>query len=294
MGTGAKALMVTSVFVLSGTVALAQVPPPRPSAPQPTIESHGAQLTTSRCAAISTGHAELEPIARLCDFALSYHRSLPNFICKEEMASRPEWPGGPPVVVTQADVVYQDGIEQRSNVRTDGKPITPETQPRFMTFQTHGEFGNELIDLFTLPDEVTFKYERRARLNGAEVLEFSFRLAREHNFFWGLGDGRSNVLPGFRGDIWLDAASGRLRRQTQRAMNLPLSFRMQSAERQTDYDEVDLGEVGTFLLPVRSSSQVCLRAALGTTPRRRCMTNTIEFRGCRKFAGKARIVGAPQ
>ncbi|HTM17987.1 MAG TPA: hypothetical protein VL135_13820 [Terracidiphilus sp.] len=291
-------ITVNATLVLAALLAAAPVAPgqaqiPALPAPQPTIETHSAEIMTAGCGAISSRDPQLLPLSRLCEFVLSYRRSLPNFICEEETLSRSNWLGGPPPVMRQADVVFQDGMEQLSNVRTNGAPETEQAKRKRVTLQTHGEFGNELIDLFSQQAHAEFRYEKRTNLGGAQALEFSFHIAKDQNRIWTVGDGRYNILPEYKGAVWVEAASARLLRMRLETMHLPEFFRMESAEKQTDYAPVNLGEVGTHLLPVRSTSRSCLRPPRRSTLQR-CMTNTIEFRACRKFAGKARIIDPSQ
>jgi hypothetical protein len=289
----ARVLLVLAALFTRAPAAMGQARVPSVPPPQPTIEKHSTEIMTTACATISSHDVQLQPLSRLCEFALSYRRSLPNFICEEETVSRSNWPGGPSPVVTDAQVTYQDGIEKLSNVRTDGVPETDKAKRNQATFKTYGEFGNELIDLFSPPARVAFRYERPARLGGVEALVFSLHLPRERNTIWTVGDGRYQVAPEFQGEVWIETGSSRLLRLKLEPMNLPRFFMMESAEKQTDYGQVNLGELGAFLLPVRATSRSCFRSP-SVRAQQRCMTNTVEFRNCSKFAGKARIVESPR
>lgn len=248
------------------------------------------------CRAIAAGDARLEPVSRLCEFALGYQRSLPNFICEEETVSRATWLGGPAPSTIRAQVTFQDGVEKHSNVLVNGAPDRGIRSGTEAAFRTEGEFGRSLVDLFTPPLQPEFRFVRRTKLRGLEALEFSFHIPQEQNLTWRVGDGNSWALPEFRGGIWLEAASARLLRISVEPMRLPKNFQMESSEEYTDYEEVNLGEAGIHLLATRAVSRGCLRtppSARGL-PQSHCITNTLQFHGCRKFGAKARIVEQPQ
>jgi hypothetical protein len=270
----------------------------RVPAPQPSIESHRGELMTSHCAAIAERDPRLAPLSRLCEFVQSYRQSLPNFICEERTISTARWLGAPPTTVIEQQVTLLNGIERISNLRVNGAPADP-SKSLDMTFLTHGEFGNEFIDVFDLAMKTEFHYERRTKLRGVDALEFSFHIAQQNNHLWKVEDGRTTEMPEFSGKIWVDSLQSRLLRLANQPLKLPREFLIQSAEKQTDYGDVDLGERGKHLLPVHARSHGCLRAlppegiltrmgAGRSLPR--CVTNTIEFSGCRKFVGKAKIL----
>lgn len=74
---------------------------------------------------------QMAPLAQVCEFALKFRHSLPDFTCEQTTISTCEQkPGstcrgmpasrGPAV---QSLVTYLDGEEHYSNVRIDGKPV---------------------------------------------------------------------------------------------------------------------------------------------------------------------------
>jgi len=273
----AKTLVTTGVLLLCGAAAHAQSTPPEPHA---------------SCAAISQSDAQLEPLSKLCEFALAYRRSLPNFICEQKTVSRAHWLGGPQTMVMEAQVTYRNGVEQYSNVLINGKPGAVNAGPGAFTFQTAGEFGNELVDLFENSGRVQFGHAKSTRIQGKDAIEVSFHIKKEQNSFWSIGDGFTKIFPEFKGTIAVTRADARLLRESLTPVGLPDDFHLESAEKTTDYGDVNLGEAGVHVLPVKAQSRGCMRvpSVRRITPPPRCITNTLEFHGCRKFGAKARIV----
>ena len=273
MGAAARALIVAAFLGGVGAHAQAPAAEPHPS-----------------CVAIAQSDAQLEPVSKLCEFALSYRHSLPDFICEQQTVSRANWFGGPPQRKIESQITYQNGTELHSNTRVNGVPAEDRAGAT-MTFRTEGEFGGELVDLFTPVIKPEFRFEKKTRVRGIEALEFSFHVPEAENRFWTVNDGRKTVRPEFRGSIWLQPGTAKLLRIEVEPLHLPKDFLMESALSHTDYSDVSLGEVGTHLLPIHAESRACLRTKTGrtgTVPE--CIINTIDFHGCRKFAGRARIV----
>jgi len=288
--------------VLLTAVALAgfgQSGPASPVAsPKATGEGRSGGAAVSDCAGLSEHNPQLEPVARLCKFAQTYRRSLPNFICdqeaisEQETASNAAWPGGPRPTRIQAQVTYADGGQQYSKVRINDR-AQPASALQRLEFSSSGEFGSELIELFSPPIKAEFRFEKRTRVNGADALEFTFDLPQKANRSWTLIDETHTILPEFAGTLYLDAKSERLLRMDVKPMHLPRDFLIVSADTQTDYGEVKLGEAGVHLLPVRAESHGCLRHTR-TDVQERCFRNVLRFHGCHRFTAKARIVDVPE
>ena len=64
--------------------------PQIPNAQNATAGSEGSQseatpstIDTTGCEAIAGGKAQLRPLSKVCEFALTYRRSLPYFVCMQ-------------------------------------------------------------------------------------------------------------------------------------------------------------------------------------------------------------------
>jgi hypothetical protein len=247
-----------------------------------------AAQTAPACSALSSDDPQRAPLTRLCEFALTYRRTLPNFICEQHTVSTPSWNELPRILEEQ--VTYENGHSSYSNLRINGKPATESLGTRSVAFETHGEFGDEIIDLFT-PGLVQFQFARRERVRSVEVDKFTLHIAAETNRIWTIGDGRRTIAPEFQGAVWIDPAGRPVRLELQ-PINLPQDFQMGSAEMRTEYEDVNLAEAGIHRLPTKAQSTGCQRATGGRVPR--CLHNTLTFRGCHRFAARSRILNSPE
>lgn len=158
---------------------------------------------------------------------------------------------------------------------------------------TEGEFGSDLIDLFTPPVRVEFKFLKQETISSGSAMVYGFTLPAEKNAFWTIRGGRdSNINPEIRGKLWLQSQSGRLLRLQIEPLHLPPQFIIAAAKTVTDYDDVSLGDAGVFLLPTSSETSACIRRRDFNT-NLVCVHNAMSFHNCRKFAPKARILGEP-
>ena len=108
----------------------------------------------------------------------------------------------------------------------------------------------------------------------------SYRVARE-NATIVLKHGSDQLGVGFHGLVYIDAATGGVRRVTLQADGLPSTFAYRSAAMTVDYDYVAIAG-RDYLLPVHST--VTLQRG-----RRQVELNEITFRNYRRFASRTKI-----
>jgi hypothetical protein len=253
------------------------------------VDNHAQAIAIPGCAAIAGDDARLAPLTKLCEFVQSYRQSLPNFVCQQETTTKTNWFGGPPVRKIDEQVTYADGVVSYSNPRVNGTPLKTDDWRTRAEFTSSGEFGNELTDLFQLPLAPRFRFERNSSFHGTEAVVFAFQVPQERNTFWRVTQRERAFFPEVRGTIWVDSKSARPLRIEMRSVRLPIPLQMMTAETHTEYDDVNLGEAGIHLLPVRGESNSCMRPT-AFDPRERCFHNLLQFHDCRRFAAKARIV----
>jgi hypothetical protein len=251
----------------------------------------------------------MSPLSALCEFALTYRRELPDFICEQTSTHRAEVGGRPSVTVSKAQVTYQKGHEYYSNVTIDGKRCEDNsfdgkrcednsfayTNP--MGFVSVGEFGSDLVDLFKPPIVARLKFRKIARLRKIPSAVYEFEIAANKNTFWMLRDGQgATVYPELKGELWLNRQSGRLLRLELQTPHLPQSSEFRMVDITIDYEEIQIANAGTFLLPSQSQARVCMlgpevspKAFQGGRPLV-CTMNSIVFDNCRKFVVKTHIV----
>ncbi|MBI3476779.1 MAG: hypothetical protein HY010_13690 [Acidobacteria bacterium] len=244
------------------------------------------------CAPWATGN--LSPLLRTCEYVASLRRSLPDFVCEQTAES-----GGPeyPTVVIHARVSYEDGRNQYTHVVVDGPSGYGEKVDAvdLMSLVTNRNFGAELIDLFQPPFAVDFKVHNDEMLNSVPASVYRFHIPAAKNQFWTIGDNKTTLHPSYEGELYVDRNSGRPLRTVVRLTGLPRSFQIKSATFDTSYNDVDIADLGVFLLPAYSEVNLSVR-----TPRhlRRensdsayRVRNVVWFHDCKKLAGKAHCIG---
>ncbi len=237
----------------------------------------------------------MKPLSAVCEFALTYRRKLPDFICEQTTTSRVQVLGRPSITVSKADVTYRNGREYYSKVTIDGKPYEDNsfanTNP--MGFVSVGEFGSDLVDLFKPPIEAEFKVPKVARLRKIPSAVYEFEIAANKNTFWVLRDSYGATLyPELKGKLWLDRQSGRLLRLELQTTHLPYNSRFRTVNITIDYEEIQIANAGTFLLPSTSEANVCMldTFAIPWADRTFCTTNDLVFANCHKFVVETHII----
>jgi hypothetical protein len=255
------------------------------SAPAAAFEATPPAIDTSHCLAIAAGGPPTSPISALCEFALTYRRELPDFVCDQTTTTT----GPKSTTVLKAEVTFEKGHESYSNVTINGRPPEANTSASASTvkFISAGELGSDLVDLFRPPIVAEFQFKKEEKFRKIPSSVYQFHIAAEKNTFWALRDSRGVTLhPEYEGELWLERQNGRLLRLELRPAHLPENFRIASADITIDYSDTPIGNLGTFLLPSTSETKLCDHK----TGLMGCTKNVLVFHDCRKFAAKARIL----
>ena len=89
--------------------------------------------------------------------------------------------------------------------------------------------------------------------------------------------------------MWIDPQTARVMRIEMQANSFPEAFPIDHVEGATDYQNIRLGDMKQYLLPVHSENLSCQR---GTSY---CSKNVIDFRNYHKYAGESTVTfGAPK
>ncbi len=243
--------------------------------------------STSHCQTIEAGDPRLSSLSALCEFALTYRRQLPDFICEQTTTSTSRGV----TTVLKAQVTFEKGHERYSNITIDGKPPKTDSGSTLSAIRviTAGELGSDLVDLFEPPIVAEFKFRKQENLRDTPSLLYDFHIAAEKNTFWSLRDSRGvTVHAEYLGELWVNRQSGQLLRLELRPVRLPENFDFTAAEITTDYANTAIADAGTFLLPYQSMTTACthIPGASGS----RCTINRLTFHDCRKFGTNTRIV----
>ena len=214
----------------------------------------------------------------------AYSSQLPNFICREVMTRtiRQSRGGGWHTLdVVEADLVYEDGKEDYRNIRVGGKPQQSGMSELEGSSST-GEFASTLLSLFHPRTDAEFQFVRTTTVNGNEVAVYDFTV-RESNSTWNVSADGREAKPAYKGSVWIENESARVRRLEMQAIGLPAYLSLDTVEMYVDYEPVRIGSL-EYLLPAASENLACWR---GTD---KCARNRIEFRNYRKFGAESVIV----
>jgi hypothetical protein len=275
--------------LLFSAACLAQVAsPPQPASLASPFPRESAATGNGSCEAIASGNQQLAPLAKLCEFALNYQQELPDLLAEMTITEhRPQF-----ATVVTAQVTFSHGHESYSATSVDGKPVevngTTKLPSVAMRFTSSGEFGSLLVDLFH-PGFAEFKFSKQATLHGTAVLVYGFHVPASSNTLWAVTDDFGHTVhPEIRGELWVEAGTSRLMRESLEPAHLPASFEIVRTATTIDYAVTTIGDAGVFVLPSKSETTLCEREQFSGGVS--CITNTKSFGNYRKFAATTRIL----
>ncbi|HLJ51607.1 MAG TPA: VWA domain-containing protein [Bryobacteraceae bacterium] len=202
-----------------------------------------------------------EILARAHRYVREYIRDLPDFICtrltrrfdsQSNLADRPEvWQGLRFRDASAGQLTFNRGVESyieqsAGNNETRG-------------LSSIGEFGSMIGALFLPDSHVLMSWAYWETLAGTRVAVFQYSVDKSHSRYQvgvccrGEPPAPITVTVGYRGELYVDPATGRIWRVTRRALNLPRAFPTRRVDTIVDYQLVRIGE-DSYLCPVRSST----------------------------------------
>lgn len=247
--------------------------PPAPPKPAATIEP-------------PTQEEQRRAIAEAREYALSYIKRLPDFLCTQ-VTRRYADPTG--LEFWQAEDVITSKLtffEQKENYKVvliNSRPVDMPME-RVGGAISMGEFGSLMKELFDPATEAQFEWTRWTTLRGQRNHVYSYRVSQAKSK-WGLnyhtgGSSSLSITPGYQGSVFVERDTRAVSRITLEAVGIPPSFPIQQATTQLDYDLVPIGDA-QFMLPLRFTMR--MRQAKYLTK------NDVEFRMYQKFGADAVI-----
>lgn len=216
------------------------------------------------------------------EYALTYVKSLPNFLCLQvtrrfyDNSGMEFWRAADTVV---AKLSYFDQQEDYKVIRVNDR-IVDTTMDRVGGSISTGDFGTWLREIFEPSSQTQFDWERWATLRGRRAYVFSYRVAQQNSKWHVTYNREQDVVPAYRGLLYVDKDTSAILRLTMKAENLPPGFPVSAASETLDYDFVSISGQ-EHLLPLRA--QVQMRQGKLMTK------NEIEYRLYRKFGASADI-----
>jgi VWFA-related protein len=265
-----------------GNVPLREPPPENTVAAHPPLKSiEVALIATDFCKWLPTDIWHPEALRGVCEYAISLPQKMPNFICDQE-TSRYWGDSKVPRDLITALVRYEEGNESYTEIKLNGKPAPRAISEAPGQWST-GEFGSNLRAIFDVRNQAVFEFSGENNLGGHAAWVFTYRIVKQNDPLWRLRTEDEMVAPPYEGELWVDQKSGDLLRFRSVAKEIPKDFPTQSAELQTDYDNVAFADGTAFVLPVAAS--VATRQQ-GEALKR----NVLQFRNCHKFRAKTRML----
>ena len=220
--------------------------------------------------------------------ALGYAKSLPNFVCVEvtNRSVAPSSNGNWKHRDTFAEMLrYADSQETRIMLERNGERTSLQRSHLDSTWPISvGEFGGLLNLVFQPASKTDFQWKEAATLGSGTVQALTYRVELGNASF-ALSDGNRRIGVGFHGLVYLDGASGGIRRIILQADDLPHDFSIHAASMTVDYDYVAIG-AHDYLMPMRAVVTI-------QKGHRQTDLNEISFRNYRRYASQAKILPAP-
>lgn len=220
------------------------------------------------------------------EYALSYTKRLPDFICTQ-VTRRYLDPTGLEFWRKMDTVVTRLSFFER---KEDYKVVLVDNRPTESDYHalggaiSAGEFGTMLREIFEPETQADFQWTRWATLRSRRHHVYSYRVSQPRSK-WSINyQNTLRLTPGYRGLVYLDRDSVMVSKVTLEADGIPPSFPVQTASSTLDYELVMIGDQ-QHMLPLRSEMRMRETKLL--------MKNEVEFRMYRKFGAEATITFTP-
>jgi hypothetical protein len=225
-----------------------------------------------------------EIIAAAREYALNYTKSLPDFVCAQiteryyDPSGKESWRKGDDI---RAKLSYDGKQEKYDIMLVNGQSALGKTMESLGGTTSTGEFATMLRYIFEPVSRTAFHYNRIGNMDGHRSYVFDYAVERE-NSSWGITDKESKqtVVPGYKGIIYIDEATGQILRFNAEAVDIPPDFPIRVAKETLTYRYADLSG-NKFLLPAESE----IRLDRG----RDLSRNLVTFTSYRKFSADAVI-----
>src|SRR3954471_23240339 len=256
-----------------------------------TTESDATVRLNSRAAEIPPPDSVRQQhiLSQIKEYALSYTKNLPNFICVEVIRRY--------VDPTSADhfqsignvlarVSYNQGQESYKVYSVNGhiEDTTIDRAAAGGGAISQGEFGSMMREIFEEKSEATFGWDHWATLRGRRMAVFNYEIGSGRSgYSISYSSGPSDeqrIYTAYRGLIYADQDTGEIARITFEAIDIPQGFPVRQAREILDYDLVDIN--GQQYVTPQS-------AKLYMTAGREKSKNELEFRNYRKFGTESAI-----
>jgi hypothetical protein len=249
--------------------ALPLPPPAQPAVPPPEIPPPAAEEWK-------------KALESAREYASSYTKQLPNFICTEVIRRYEDPTGLDFWRNTDTLTARLSYFEQKEDYKLMlvNNVYTDAPYESVGGASSTGEFGSMMREIFDRQTDAKFTWSRWATLRGRRMYVFSYVVAKPNSRWTIEYMKRERITPGYHGDIFVDRDSNIVNRLTLEADDIPPSFPIFQASQLLDYDTAKIGDQ-EYMLP--------LRAVMRMREARMLVKNEMEFRLYRRFSAEAVI-----
>jgi hypothetical protein len=217
--------------------------------------------------------------------ALGYLDSLVNFKCIEvtdrfsDRKGSGSWTRHDQI----AELLTYENHEESRTILDDSGKAGKDQEVDMKGARLTGEFGGVLEIVFDPKAKTEFTWKETDTLDGAKVEVFRYSVAAKNSKFMVTALPHSSEIVGFKGLVYIDAATRGVRRVVVDADGIPSDSAVSASGLTIDYDYITINN-HDYLMPVRGELRMKL-VSMGS------ILHRIEFRDYHRFGSAVRIVG---
>jgi hypothetical protein len=213
------------------------------------------------------------------DYVANYTKNLPNFICvqvtRRDVDRAGQGTSWYHLDTITSKLTYDGHREDYEVIMKNDQPVTNVKMEQLGGTVSAGEFGTMMSEIFDPQSQARFSWDHWATLRGRRAYVFAYDIEQENSrYHMKETDTNQEVVPAYRGLIYIDRESKTVSKITLNPYNIPDSFPVHEAHESLDYDFQTIGDT-KYMLP--------LKAVLTSKMSRFSTKNDIEFRLYRKF-----------
>jgi len=217
------------------------------------------------------------------EYARTYGRQLPNFICDQSVRRIEAPQGGRGTRLSRTfelEVTVVGRIESYRLLRRNGVAAPPGTKADPNDVGSAGEFSSAMAMLFDPGVNALFVPRGMVKHRKLQLLRLGVKVDRMHSR-WLVGADKG-FTPAFEGTLLVEPDTGRVHRIELIAALTTKDHPMRSLTMSIDYGWVVVGDKDV-LLPLRSEAKTCLASG-------NCERLDIEFANYRRFTAESRLL----
>jgi hypothetical protein len=228
-------------------------------------------------------------LAKAAHSADDYWDSLPNFTCQqvtERFAGSGRATKWEPIDRLTGQLNYFDHQEEWVSLKYEkGHKSSDSSSDPGRGLSGFGIFGNSIRGLFRSSAKPEISWFENDKLGDKTVQIFKYRVAKENSNLSLRASSQQVVYVGYHGMVYVDAATGEVRRITQITDDVPKHYPIYQTLISTDYDHVSIGDQ-QYLLPI-GAEIVLRRSHKGSLE-----LNQIHFSDFHRFRSVSRILSS--